>query len=280
MTALVYVCALMFGFAVFYAIVGNRISLRSRYVKYKDQRIENAQTAKKTSDLLVSIAGAVICAGLTLAVTGTWYYSMLGLSGGYFVSKWWKARKEQQRMELLQDQYSDVLGQIESAIYGGLNPYQAIEDAVPDMPRPSRDVFYEILRRTRAGDTLANAIDNVRKETGWNDLKVLSMGMNMYSRIGCDLGVVCRHALESIEDKESSRSVISAAIAQNMMTLKILTALPFLIVGAARAISPAFSYPLFHTIEGSIVFVFSVVWIAIGNIVTRKMVFNALGRGV
>lgn len=280
MTGLVYLSALMIGFAVFYAFVGNQLKFRSRSVKYKDERIENAKSKKSTSDLIVSMAGAVICAGVALAITGTWYYSLLGLSGGYFTLKWWKAKKEAQRMELLQDQFSDVLGQFESAIYGGLNPYQAIEDAVPDMPRPSRDVFYEILRRTRAGDTLADAIENVRKETGWDDLKVLSMGMNMYSRIGCDLGVVCRHALESIEDKESSRSVISAAISQNMMTLKILTALPFVIVGAARAIAPAFSYPLFHTVEGSVVFIFSVSWIAIGNVITRKMVFNALGRGV
>lgn len=281
MTALISLSVLLTALAVFWGFVGNKISFKSKHVRYRDERIETRKVNKKTSsDIIISIAGAVVCSGIALAITGTWYYAAAGLSGGYFIPKWWKAKQESQRMELLQSQFTDVLEQIESSIYGGLNPYQAIEDAVPDMPRPARDVFYEILRRYRTGDTLAQAIDTVRKETGWEDLKVLTVGMNLYNRIGCDMGIICRHSLEAIEDKESYRGVIGAAISQNMMSLKILSALPFVILGAARAISPAFSYPLFNTIEGGIVFVFSTFWIITGNIVTRKMIKKALGEGV
>ncbi len=272
--------AFIMSLAVFYMAVGDKISFKSKSVRYSDERIDTQKSKGPSADVLICMAGAVVCSGAAFAVTGTWYYAALGLSGGYFAPRWWKARQESQRMALLQSQFTDVLGQIESAIYGGLNPYQAVEDAVPDMPRPARDVFYEILRLVRTGDTLAQAIDRVRRETGWEDLRVLCVGMNLYNRIGCDMSVVCRHALESIEDRESSRGVIEAAAAQNMMSLKILTVLPVLVVGGARAISPAFSYPLFHTVTGGLVFLFCVLWIITGNIVTRKMVNKALGRGV
>ncbi|MHB8917927.1 MAG: type II secretion system F family protein, partial [Desulfocucumaceae bacterium] len=184
------------------------------------------------------------------------------------------------RMELLKSQFTDVLGQLESAMYGGLNPYQALEDAVPNMPRPARDVFYEILRRTRTGDTLVQALEEVRKDTGWEELKVLSIGMSLYSRVGCDLGEICRHAMESYEDRESFRGIVSASIAQNMMTLKILTALPFLFVGYARLQAPLFIDPLFSTLWGNIVFIMATAWIIMGNIITRRMVRNTLGQGV
>lgn len=280
MTAvLLFASAMLIALAVFYALAGNKLPARVKSVRYKDQRIETRAAKRSSRDTLVILAGSAVSAGIALAVTGTWYYTLAGSLGGYFVFKWWKAKQENQRMELLQSQFLEVLEQIESATYGGLNPYQAIEDSVPNMPRPARDIFYEVLRRVRTGSTLAEAIDSVRKDTGWDDLKVLSVAMNLYNQIGCDLSVVCQHALESYEEKENSRGAITAAIAQNMMSLKILTALPFVIVGAARAMSPAFAYPLFHTVEGGIVFAFAVLWVTLGNIITRKMITSTL-KGV
>ena len=276
---LVYLCSLVAAVAVFYMVVGNKVFFQSRSVRYKDQRIETGETKKSSQDVFVSLAGAVICAGVAYAVTGTWYYTLAGLSGGCFALKWRQAKQENDRRELLRSQFADVLGQFESAAFGGLNPYQAVEDAVPDMPRPARDVFYEILRRTRAGDTLAQAIEVVRKQTGWNDLKILSVGMTLYNRVGCDLGTICRHALEVAEEKERARGVIAAAIAQSAMTIKVLTALPFIILGALRTMSPAFAEPLFHTMEGNIVFMFSISWVILGNIVTKRMISSVLAKG-
>ncbi|MFZ5648173.1 MAG: type II secretion system F family protein, partial [Bacillota bacterium] len=185
-----------------------------------------------------------------------------------------------ERMDLLKTQFVDVLGQLESALYDGMNPYQALEDAIPNMPRPARDVFYEVLKRVRTGDTLAKAVDDVRKETGWEDLKVLSIALGLYNRVGGDLGEICKHTMESYEDKESFRSIVSAAVSQNIMTMKVLTALPFLFIGLARLMAPGFTDPLFGDVVGWMVFIMITAWIALGNIITRKMIKKALGQGV
>lgn len=270
--------SLLAGLAVLYLMLGPKIKTRARSVKLKDQRFEAAKQNRSSSDLLITIAGSILCSGLTCAVTGNLFFTTAALAGGFLVLKWYHAKKEQERKELLQAQFADILGQLESALYGGLNPYQALEDTVPDMPRPARDIFYEVLRRTRSGDTLAQALEAVRKETGWEDLRILSIGMNLYSRTGCNLGDICRSALESYEDEESFRAQIKAAIAQNMMSVRVLTALPFVILGAARALAPGFTRPLFQTFEGSVVFIFLTAWIVIGNLLINKMVRSSLGR--
>lgn len=281
MTGLILLAPFLSALAVFWMVAGKQIKLQGRSVRLKDEAVETRKrTGMSAQDRLIIIAGGVAVGGAALAITGTWYYALLGLGGGAFVSKWWKKKQEEDWMDLLKSQFIDVLGQMESAMYGGLNPYQALEDAIPNMPRPARDVFYEVLRRTRTGDTLVQALEAIRKETGWEDLKVLSMGMSLYNRVGCDLGQIFRHAMESYEEKESFRSVIAAAVAQNMMTLKVLTALPFFFVGFARAIAPGFADPLFHTVEGSLAFITATTWIILGNIFTRKMVRGALGQGV
>lgn len=263
--------------AVFWAVAGSGLTAGSRMVRLRDERIETRQNPGKSSrDMLVVAAGGAGLAGLVHAVTGAWHFTLLGLLGGVFILKWWRQKQEEERMELLKTQFIDVLGQLESAMFGGLNPYQALEDALPNMPRPSRDVFYEVLRRIRTGDTLVQAVEAVRKETGWEELKSLSIGLSLYSRVGCDLGEICRHSMESYEERESFRSIVAASVAQNLMTMTVLTILPFFFIGVARVMAPEFTEPLFHTVEGSIVFAGAAVWIILGNIVTRRMIKGTL----
>ena len=271
---LVLVASILMGLAVFWALTGNKISFsRVRTIKLSDERIETREKVGKSSqDKLIMIAGGVVLGGVALAITGKWYFGLIGLSMGSLVLKWRKKMQEDDRMELLRTQFIDVLGQLESATYGGMNPYQAMEDAVPNMPRPARDVFYEINRRTRTGDTLSQAIEAVRVETGWDDLKNLSIALRLYNRVGVDLAETCRYSMEAYEDKESFRSIIGAAVAQNMMTLKVLTALPFCFVGLARIMAPGFTDPLFNTFEGNLVFFMASLWIIYGNIFTRRII--------
>ncbi len=281
MTDILLLASFLAAVAVFWLLTGNGIKLRARSVRLKDEVIETRKgPGKSPRDRLIVIVGGAVIGGITLAVTGAWYFAVAGSLSGTLVLRWWKKKQEEDRMELLKSQFIDVLGQLESAMYGGLNPYQSLEDAVPDMPRPARDVFYEVLRRVRTGDTLVQALEAVRKETGWEELKVLSMGMSLYSRVGCDLAEICRHAMESYEDRESFRGIVSAAVAQNMMTLKVLTALPFVFVGLARVMAPGFTAPLFQTLEGAFIFIVATAWIMAGNVITRRMIKNTLGQGV
>jgi len=281
MSGLVMLAAFLMALAVFWLATGNKLSLGTRSVKLSDEKFDTRKgTGNISQDFIITLAGGVGLGGIAYAITGTWYFAALGLGCGAFVLKWWKKKQEEARKELLSSQFVDVLGQLESAMYGGMNPYQALEDAVPNMPRPARDVFYEVIRRTRTGDTLAQAIESVRKETGWEDLKALSIAIGLYNRVGCDLAEICRHSMEAYEDKESFRSIVSAAVSQNMMTMKVLTALPFIFIGFARVMTPGFADPLFHTFEGAVVFFTATVWIIFGNILTRKIIKNSLGQGV
>ena len=278
----VLAAAVLMGAAVFWALAGSKINLsKIRSVRLSDERIETREKAGRSAqEKIIMIAGGVIVGGIALAITGKWYFGLIGLSMGSLVLKWWKKKQEDDRMELLRTQFIDVLGQLESATYGGMNPYQALEDAIPNMPRPARDMFYEKLRRTRTGDTLAQAIEAVRKETGWEDLKSLSIAVRLYNRVGVDLAETCRYSMEAYEDKESFRSIIGAAVAQNMMTLKVLTALPFFFIGFARIMSPGFTDPLFSTFEGNMVFLLATLWILYGNIFTRRIIKKSLDQGV
>lgn len=268
----------LIGLAIIYLLLGPKLlKHRAKSVRLKDEKLHNAKGAKSSSsDQIIIFAGSIGGAGIAYAITGNLFFTLIGLSGGYFSLKWLHKKREDNRRELLRKQFPDILSQLEAATGGNLNTYQALEDAVPNLPRPARDVFFEVLRRVRTGETLADAMDTVIAETNWKDLKILSLGFRLNSRMGINVSKICSHALESYYEQEGQRGQIRGTIAQNMMTLRVLSGLPFFVVGLARVVSPEFAAPLFQTLEGGIFFAVCVGMIVIGNVVAKKMITTTL----
>lgn len=268
---------ILFPLSLLVLLFGRKVLKSNGSVRYKDERLEIDQGAAATvSNLLVALAGG--CGGLIVAfgITGSWFYSILGLSGGYIAIKWLKEKRENDRMELLRGQYPDVLSQLESATHGNLNLYQALEDITPNLPRPARDIFYDVLRRVRTGDNISAALEKTINKTGWKDLNGLLLGFKLSGSMGIDFGMICKHSLEAYYEKESTRRQVKGAIAQNILTLKLLSLLPFFVIGTARAAAPDFTAPLFTTFAGNVFFVICVFMILTGNIVTKRMVLKTL----
>jgi len=271
---------LFISLAVLLLVLGSKISLvPKKEVKITDQHIEvsDGKTAKNNTSLII-LLGSIIGAVLAYAITGNLLLTLLGLSGGYFALKWAKAKRERERLELLQSQYPDVLSQLEAATAGSLNSYQALEDAVPNLPRPARDVFYEVLTMTRvSGVNVSDALEKAADETGWQDLRNLAMGFRLSTNMGINLSTICKHLLESNYEKESYRGQIRGSVSQNIMTIRVLSGLPFFVIGVARITSPEFAEPLFNTPEGVVFFLICVGMIAAGNIVAKKMIYRTMG---
>jgi Flp pilus assembly protein TadB len=273
------VALLCISLSVLALILGPKFTARQKTVRLKDEKLESAGAKAAASDLIYIIAGCIGGAGAAYAVTGSPLFTLLGFSGGFFVLQWIQKRRKQNMVDLLRSQYPEILSQIESASHGGLSAHQAFEDAVPNLPRPGKDVMYDVLRRVRTGEQIYDAMDTVIEETGWKELKTLSLGFKLNSSMGIDIGHICSHALEAHYDKESQQGQIRGAISQNMSTLKILSGLPFFVVGAARLASPEFTAPLFDTLAGGIFFMVCVGAIVLGNILARGMVRKTLMEG-
>jgi len=266
--------------AILLLALGSKISLvPKKEVKITDQYIEvsDSKTTKNNNSLIILI-GSIIGTALAYAITGNLLLTILGLSGGYFTLKWVKAKKERERLELLQSQYPDVLSQLETATAGSLNAHQALEDIIPNLPRPARDVFYEVLTITRVTNpNVSEALEKVADEKGWQDLRNLAMGFRLSANMGINLATICKHSLEAHYEKENYQGQIRGSISQNIMTIRVLSGLPFFVIGLARIISPEFAGPLFNTTEGVIFFLICVGMIAAGNIVAKKMIYRTMG---
>jgi len=268
---------ILFPLSVLVLLFGKRLFNGAGNVRYKDEKLEMSRGAPvAVSSLLIALAGGFGGMIAAYGVTGSWLYAVIGLSGGYLAIKWLKDKRAINRMELLRSQYPDVLSQLESATFGSLNLYQALEDITPNLPRPARDIFYDILRSIRTGDNMSGALEKAIGKTGWKELNGLLLGFKLSSSMGIDFGIICKHSLEAHYEKESTRGQVKGAIAQNMLTLKLLSFLPFFVIGTARAVAPDFTAPLFTTFEGNVFFIFCAAMILAGNVMSKRMVLKTL----
>lgn len=263
--------------AVYLAMSG---LLRPKGVPLAEEWKASHAPASRGQVAMYTVLGAAACAVAAYGVTGQPTYAAAAVPGGYFVARALVERQAAARKRLLRSQYAQALNALAAALQGGLSPYQALEDAVPSMPRPSREVFAEILRRTRTGSTFVDAAEKVAAEVGWDDLKSLCVALKLYSRTGCNLVEVFQHLVETVYERENDRRYVAAVTASMRSTAALLSFLPFVLMGAARAAAPEFAAPLFTTTGGAAVVGFCVVMVVIGNRMIGRMIKSVTGDDV
>jgi len=233
--------------------------------------IKHAEGTKFTSVITV-LASGLVCCLVAYGVTGEMMFAAIGFCGGFFVAKWLASRRQKTRDELLRTQYGQVLSALASAMQGGLMHYQALEDITPTLPEPSKKVFTEILARARTGSSLYQATKEVADVVQWKDLESMAAAFKMYEATGCNLVEVFHYLADVVRERQSDRKYVSAVTAQIRTTATLLSFLPFILIGVARVLSPAYTAPLFTTTGGIIVLLFCVLAVVAGNRIVGKMV--------
>lgn len=261
--------------AVFLAVWQGR---RPRSVPLDEEwKVRLGSPGDRKSLLVHILVGMAVCFLGAYGVTGRLHLAVLGSLGGIYVGRMMEQGRHNRRKALLRSQYAQVVGSLMAALQGGLSPHQALEDAVPSMPRPARDVFAEVLRRTRTGSTYVEAVKSVAEETGWRDLDSLVVALRIYSRTGCNLAEVFKYLQETVIERDSDRRYVEAVTAETRITARLLSFLPFFLMGVSRVLAPEFVSPLFDTLGGNIVTVVAAVMVIVGNFVTSVMVKAVVG---
>lgn len=275
MQGLIILASVCLGSAIF--ALTRHFSKKSTGVKLHEEWKETKTAVQIKSRKMHILIGGLICAILAYAVTGQILFAVFALPGGIILANNSTQKQNRQRLELLDQQYKQILGTMCSGLQGGLSPMQALEDMVPSMPSPSKEIFVEILRRERTGWKLEKAVEEVSKEAGWASLISFKVALSIYENTGSNLVDIFRHLEESAYEREAERKSISSATAQMRMTSSMLSVLPFAVLGSARLFAPDFIEPLFTTAGGIAVVVISLSMVFVGKKIMNGMTAKVMG---
>lgn len=252
--------------------------LSQRYWKHEGVRLydewqETRGKIVQSSERKNLIIGVVTVFIIAYVITGRLFFAAIATPGGYYVGKWLTKRSENKRMALLEEQYTQVLNVMITSLQGpSSNVYKVLEETVASLKNPAKDVFIEILRRSRTGTKHYEAIGAVANDVGWEDLKQLEMAFRLYDKTGSNLEQVCSHLLKNAYDRKGNRKYVEATTSQIRSSAVTLSVIPFFLMGFMRFMAPDFIAPMYDTTGGVIVLIIIVVMVLMGNKIVGKMV--------
>lgn len=141
-----------------------------------------------------------------------------------------------------------------------------------EMPDPIGSEFGMAADEIAYGATLEQAVNRMSVRCQHADVDLFAATVRLQEKAGGNLTGLLKLNATTVRDRLRMRLKIKAATAEGRASALILTAAPFLAAGAIVVLSPEFYGDVIHLPMIRIGLVVIGVWMAIGNLVMRKMI--------
>lgn len=159
-----------------------------------------------------------------------------------------------------------------NGIKAGLSVPQSMDRVIKNIPGPLAQEFTLILNKNRLGMPLEQSLEEFSQRVPTSDIQMFTSSINILKETGGNLGVTFETIVETIRDRQKIEKKIQALTAQGLVQGRILTAIPFVLMGIIGGINPDFMKPLFVTPIGWGLLVLIVILVAIGAVMIKKIV--------
>ena len=223
--------------------------------------------------LMAVIAAAVAGAMLIVVVSHSPLMAplgaiLLGGAGPIFFLRFMAAR----RAKALGHQLPQGLEIIVRSLEAGHPVPTAIQLVGREMVDPIGSEFGMAADEIAYGATLEQAIGRMSQRCQHPDVDLFAATVRLQERAGGNLTGLLKLNAATVRDRHRMRLKIKAATAEGRMSAIILTAAPFAAGGAIALLSPDFYGEVIHEPFIQTGLAAMGIWVAIGNIIMRRMV--------
>lgn len=176
------------------------------------------------------------------------------------------------RAKKLAQQLPDALQIVVRSLEAGHPVPSAIALVAREMPDPIGSEFGMAADEMAYGVSLTDAVERLAFRAGDPDVDLFAATVRLQERTGGNLCDLLSTNAETIRERQTLRLKVKAASAEGRASAMILTAAPFVVMGAIHLLRPQFyglvaDEPLFrHSLIG-----FGV-WMLIGNVIMNRMI--------
>ncbi|MDQ2085709.1 type II secretion system F family protein [Herbivorax sp. ANBcel31] len=234
---------------------------------------------KPIEKILYTLFAAVI-----LLVIGFIFYqnvilSLLLTPFALFYPRFKKKELIKKRRNHLNLQFKDMLYALSSSLTAGKSPESAFSDVLKDLKvlYPTSDVYIikeveYIVRKLNMNETVESALDDLAKRSKIEDIKNFTEVFKTCKRTGGNLVSVIRNSSDVINEKIEIKEDINTTIASKKFEHKILSFVPIIMIVLLTVTTEGYMDPLFNSILGRLVMTVSIIIMAVGYFVSRKII--------
>jgi|SRR5579863_143951 len=234
------------------------------------------QSGLRLSKTALMLLAGMIGAGLSLAVTPLfgfrWPALALGLPLGPCAVALILSVARGKRISRFAEQLPDSIDVIVRGLRIG-HPFSSAVDLVAkEMPDPIGTEFGMVADEMSFGQDVATAVNNLYRRVGQDDLLFLIIAVTIQSQTGGNLAEILARLSRLMRERVKLRLKVRALSAEGKMSAWFLSAMPFILYGVIRLLSPQY----FSEVVGHPILIPAVLYgllsLAIGNFIIYKMV--------
>jgi tight adherence protein B len=191
---------------------------------------------------------------------------------GYVAPNLYVKFRTGRRLKQLNAQLVDVLALMSNSMKAGHSLPQTLDLISKDARPPIQEEFARCVRELQIGSSLENALANLARRSGSDDLELVVTAILVQITVGGNLAGMLETIAHTIRERVRIQGEISAATAQGRMSGWIITGMPIVVAGIFLLISPNYFRPMTQQLLGWIMLAVAGGLILTGNFVIRKVV--------
>lgn len=180
-----------------------------------------------------------------------------------------QARERQ--VEEMRESVPDMLHTMSACFHAGYTLVQSFGHLARESQGPLRRLFLRAESDLRTGRTVTEALSRMRGESALSELAFVTAALEIQHQTGGSMQKILDSACESIEGELALRRSLRVQTAQARLSMRIVTIMPFVLVGIFSLASPGFLSPFFDSALGLAVLGTALGMQAAGIVAVRRL---------
>lgn len=176
----------------------------------------------------------------------SWYGFFLFLPVAVIWIPYYRRRRQNRRMERLNDQFKDALLSLSVALRAGYSLENAVAEAVEELRQmhgSSADMVLEftaMANSMKLNRSLEDMLEDLGRRSRLDDIRQIAAVLVTAKRMGGDMAGILMKSAFLLEEKIDVKKEIAAIIAGKKMEQKVMSCMPILIIFYMQVSSPGF----------------------------------------
>jgi tight adherence protein B len=250
-----------------------RLLGETRLWRSTEWKLERARM-KATPAELIFWSVALCIAALIVASLAGLSVVLVVLAGvaGLVVPTWWVAAAGRKRMHAFEAQLPDVLLSMAGSLKVGQSFNNSMQAIVDEGQEPASEEFARVLSETRLGRPMEDALTAMAERIDSEDLRFVLMSVTIQRQVGGSLADFFQTVSDTVRERQHFRRKVRALTATGRASALVLILLPVVTALLIAIVGEGYLVPLFTTQAGQVMVTVTVIMMAVGVLIIRRIV--------
>lgn len=252
--------------------ISRLFAARSITRELQNQLLRAGIPLKGEEYLTIWLFSIILLPGVIYLFTLSPWALPIGTLLGIILPRVYLKRKQDERLQALNGQLGDALVTMANGLRAGFGFQQAMDSVKRELPDPIASEFAWTLREMNLGSSHEEALLNLGRRVGSDDLDMIITGIIIQRQVGGNLAEILDNISGTIRERSRIKREIKVLTAQGRLSGLIIGLLPLVLIAVMLLINPDYFNVMIRDIRGIVMLGTAALLELIGFILINKII--------